>query len=174
MLSLLKTEQFNDIFNIMQDSFPLDEYRPYEEQKALLLRSEYSIYGLFDKELEQIKAFMAVYEFEEFIFIEHLAVKNGYRNQGLGATLIQELSNTTDKIICLEVEPPKTDIARRRIGFYERNGFVLNEYPYMQPTISKGKSPIELYIMSSKRGLTQKEFNEVEKVLYTKVYGQEV
>ena len=36
MLELLNINDFNKVFAIMEDSFPIDEYRPYEEQKKIL------------------------------------------------------------------------------------------------------------------------------------------
>lgn len=172
MLQVIGEEKFNEVFAIMQASFPLDEYREYEAQKGLLSRAEYRIYGVVDKESGRIKAFLAAYDLAEFLFMEHFAVQSSFRNQGLGGVLIEEIVKLTDKPVCLEVEPPHTEVAARRIGFYRRNGFVLNPYPYVQPALSFGKKPIDLYLMSSPRGLSKEEFERVRKALYTNVYGQ--
>lgn len=172
MFRLLKAENFDEVFQIMQESFPLEEYRPYDEQKALLLRPEYRLYGAIDDEKGQLQAFLSVYEFEAFVFVEHFAVSPRFRNQGVGGTLLQEVKNRTEKRICLEVELPQTEIAKRRIAFYQRNGFRWNEYPYIQPPISQGKPPLPLSIMSSEQELTKKEFAKIKKVLYEEVYGQ--
>ena len=72
---------------------------------------------------------------------------------------------------CLEVELPETDMARRRIGFYMRNGFFLNEYDYIQPPISKGRLPVPLRIMTSGGRITQADFEKIRTVLYKEVYG---
>lgn len=172
MLQKLKPEDFDKVFQIMELSFPEDEHRTYEEQKELLNNSLYQIYILPDESGENIKAFVAVWEFDEMVYIEHLAVNPEFRNGGLGAMILQELISRSDKQICLEVEPPKETMAIRRIGFYERNGFFLNEYDYMQPAISKGRKPIPLLIMTSGRKISKEEFDRIRTVLYTKVYGQ--
>lgn len=172
MLQEISKEKFDEVFAIMQASFPLDEYRPYEAQKALLSRADYRIYGVVDEGNGRIKAFLAVYDLAEFLFIEHFAVQSSFRNQGLGGLLIEEVVKQTGKPVCLEVEPPQTEVAARRIGFYRRNGFVLNTYPYVQPALSSGKNPINLCLMSYPRGLLEEEFGRVRKALYTKVYGQ--
>ena len=172
MLQKLKPEDFDKVFQIMELSFPEDEHRTYEEQKELLNNSLYQIYILPDESGENIKAFVAVWEFDEMVYIEHLAVNPEFRNGGLGAMILQELISRSDKQICLEVEPPKETMAIRRIGFYERNGFFLNEYDYMQPAISKGRKPIPLLIMTSGRKISKEEFDRIRIVLYTKVYGQ--
>lgn len=154
------------IFAIMEESFPEDERRPFEEQEKLFLNSLYSLYVWDD----EVKAFIATWEFDDFIFIEHFAVDEKFRNSGLGSMVLKEFLKTADKMVCLEVEPPETQIAKRRIGFYRRNGFFLNEYNYFQPPISKGKKSIPLMIMTFGACVAEEKFYHVRDVLYDKVY----
>ena len=147
----------------MQASFSDDEYRPYDEQLALFEEPEYRIYYM-------PAGFLAVWEFESFIYIEHFAVDPALRNSGTGSAMLQELVKQYQKPICLEVELPEDELTRRRIGFYERNGFVFNEYPYIQPPISKGKSPVPLRIMTYKSEITREEFQKMKEILYRRVY----
>lgn len=169
MLTVLKTSEFDAVFALMEQSFPEDERRPFAEQKALLDHPVYRIYGL--REEQTVIAFAAVYQFDTFTFVEHLAVAPSHRNQGLGALILQELGKISKKRICLEVEPPETEIATRRIGFYRRSGFYLCPCPYVQPAISKGRMPVPLQIMSTRGVLDESEFEAVRKTLYEKVYG---
>src|SRR5699024_2039480 len=148
MIRKIRNKDFNMIYDLMVKSFPSDEYRSYDEQKKLLSNSNYSIYVLYN-EIQKIKAFIAAWEFDDFVFIEHFVVNPEYRNGGIGAYMLNEFILLLDKFVCLEVEPPETEIARRRINFYSRNNFFINEYPYMQPPISKGKKSIPLFIMTS-------------------------
>ena len=159
---------FDKIFKIMQGSFPADEYRYREEQLALFDDSAYTVY--LKKEGEQIVAFLAVWEFDDFIFLEHFAVDKSYRARGLGSQMLKEVAKQYLKPICLEVELPTTDISKRRVKFYERNGYFFNDYTYYQPPISKGKNAIALRIMSNKSPLSRVEFETVKSTLYTKVY----
>ena len=94
-----------------------------------------------------------------------------FRNRGCGSLVLNEVKNKTEKLICLEVEPPETEISKRRVEFYKRNGFFLNNYPYMQPPISKGKSMIPLMIMTSNRSINVNEFTNIKKILYKNVYN---
>ena len=170
MIKRINREDFDAVFSIMEQSFPLDEYRTYEEQKELFAIPEYAIYGLYAEDESLIKGFAAVWEFENVVFLEHLAVNPACRNGGLGAKMLQGLKEEFGKPICLEVELPEDELTRRRIGFYERNGFVLNPYDYIQPPLSKGRKAIPLMIMTSEKGLSQEEFFEVRDLLYKKVY----
>lgn len=163
MLQRINETNFPEIYRIMQASFSDDEYRPYDEQLALFEEPEYRIYYM-------PAGFLAVWEFESFIYIEHFAVDPALRNSGTGSAMLQELVKQYQKPICLEVELPEDELTRRRIGFYERNGFVFNEYPYIQPPISKGKSPVPLRVMTYGKGITRQAFEEMRKVLYRRVY----
>ena len=62
----------------------------------------------------------------------------------------------------IEVEPPEDELTRRRIGFYERNGFVLNDYDYVQPSLGEGKDPVPLRIMTWPRGMEKEELADIE------------
>lgn len=168
MIEKMKREDFDEIFSIMEQSFPTDERRPYGEQKELLDKSEYSIYIT-----EQKNAFIGVWEFDKLVFIEHFAVSKDSRNTGIGGKMLSEFLNSQEKVVCLEVELPLTDIAKRRIGFYERNGLFLNEYEYFQPPISKGKNKVPLMIMTSKSKVGEDVFNKIKDTLYKEVYRYE-
>lgn len=171
MIQKLSRDEFDEVYDLMEASFPSDEYRTYEEQKALLDNPYYQVYVKKDSDNQSIKAFIAVWEFEDFAFIEHFAVNPQYRNGGIGARTLTRLVDLLGKSFCLEVEPPEDELTSRRIGFYRRNGFFLNHYPYMQPSISKGKNALPLLIMTSESTVSEKEFEGYRKVLYEKVYS---
>ena len=168
MIEKLEKRDFDKVFALLEDSFPPDEYRTYEEHKAQLDNKCYTIYALHDG--ARLKAFISVWEFETFAYVEHFAVHPEYRSGGLGAKMLGELVARIGKTVCLEVEPPETETARKRIGFYERNGFYLNDYPYIQPPMSEGKNELPLLIMTSGGKVDKKTFDMMKTTLYEKVY----
>ena len=85
MLEKLKPQDFDRVFMLLENSFPPDEYRTYEEHKALLDNDLYTIYALYDG--IKLKAFISVWEFDKFAYVEHFAVSPEYRNGGLGAEI---------------------------------------------------------------------------------------
>ena len=169
MIEKLRIQDFDAIYDLMEKSFPSDEYRTYDEQKALLNDPDYSIYVLYN-EYQDIKAFIAAWEFNTFAFIEHFAVNPEHRNSGIGSYILNELVELLGKTVCLEVEPTETEMATRRIGFYKRNNFFFNEYPYMQPAISQGKNAIPLFVMTSGRKVDEDIFEQIKGTLYKRVY----
>lgn len=169
-MRIANADEFDKIFSIMKESFPVDEYRTYEEQKALLDNPKYAIHVVPDAESENVKAFITVWQFANFAFVEHFAVNSVYRNQGLGSQMLHEIFEMVSCRLCLEVELPETDFAKRRIGFYKRNGFFENDYPYIQPAFSEDKNPVPLIMMTSRGRVSEECFEKMKEIIYTEVY----
>lgn len=159
---------FDEIFEIMTDSFPDTEMRNYEGQKKLFDLDLYEVF--IYKTNEKTAAFISVWNFDEFIFIEHLAVSKLMRGHGTGTKLIEFIKTHFGKKIILEVEPPDYDIAVKRIGFYKKLSFKLNLYDYMQPALQKGLPDIKLLLMSYPDFLSNEEFEKYKSILYKTVY----
>lgn len=172
MLKILNKEYSDALYNLMTQSFPTDEYRNEAEQKALFNKKEYNVYGLTDEnDDKKLLAFLAVWKFENFAYIEHFAVAEYARNGGIGGKMLDELCDMMGSSVCLEVEPPQNEITQRRIAFYERHGFFLNDYPYIQPALSPGKKSGPLMIMTLGRKISPQEFENIKSVLYKNVYN---
>ncbi|MEE1186914.1 MAG: GNAT family N-acetyltransferase [Acutalibacteraceae bacterium] len=169
MLIGLKENDFDNMYNILKESFPKAERRTKQGQKALFKKECYKVFAIRDND-SCIKAFITVYDLNFFAFVEHFAVSKNYRNQGLGALVLTELKKMIKKPVILEVEPPDTDMAKRRIEFYKRNGFFLNDYFYEQLPLRKGQSNLTLKIMSSDKQLSKEEFEDVKRIIYKQVY----
>ena len=168
-IEVMKPHEFDAVYRLLEQSFPLDEYRPYDEQKALLNEPRYTIYVLYD-EAGAVQAFIALWRFDTFSYIEHFAVDARFRNHGVGAAMLRELVTRLPTPACLEAEPPETDLACRRLRFYERNGFFVNPYPYIQPSISKGRKPVPLVMLTTGGTVDQAAFEAIKDTLYREVY----
>ena len=174
MLTRLNKDEFEQVYRIMKSSFPPDEHRPYEEQLELMENPNYQIYVAKEADIfSEIQGFMAVWQLKGLGFIEHFAVDSKYRNIGLGSRMLQEIKKHLTGRVCLEVELPDNDIAKRRIEFYKKNGLYYNDYPYIQPAISKGRNPIPLRIMTSGGVVSQDEYQDIRDMLYREVYRVE-
>jgi len=163
---------FDSVYEIMTQSFPIDEIRSYEGQKALLVRSDYFLKTYVQN--RQLLGFCAYYVFDNFLYIEHLACTPLSRGLGIGSKLVQEvLVEAGDRRLILEVEPPVDELTKRRIGFYERLGFTLNPYEHYQAPLNPTTGVVELKIMSSLGALSQDEQKAYRRILNTKVYEVE-
>ena len=160
---------FEEIWEIYVEAFPIDERRSRQSQWRLFNTAQYKIVPYHKNKC--LVGFMGIWEFSRFTFIEHFAVKKEFRGSGYGTEMLNELLKDDNRKIILEVEPPEDEIAQRRIGFYQRNGFFLNPYAYVQPPYEDGQNPLTLLLMSFPNPLTREAFDETEKMIYKFVYG---
>ncbi len=94
----------------------------------------------------------------EFTFVEHLATSPLVRGGGYGAKILEGLIAESEKPILLEVEHPEDELCRRRIGFYERMGFVLNDHPYRHPSYQQCEGEfVDLMVMTHPNPITASE-----------------
>lgn len=168
-LHLAHAKDFEQIYAIMEASFPPDERRTYAAQRALMDRPNYRVYMLPGN--GGIAAFISLWQFEDFAFIEHLATCEACRNQGLGAEILRQIKGLLPCPLCLEAELPETEIAIRRLAFYERNGFCANDYPYIQPPYGEDKSPVPLVFLTSGCTVSQARFETMKAAINREVYG---
>ncbi len=162
-------KNFESIFNLMKISFPEDEYRTYENQKKILENEKYSVIVKKD-EKENLIGFISFWKLDGFNFIEHFAVDPNTRGQGIGSKMIKDFVNKSEKPTILEVELPENEISKKRIKFYEKNGFFLNSYEYFQKPLRKNSKPQKMYLMSYPKEINNEQFLKVRKEIYENVY----
>jgi hypothetical protein len=165
-LKKITPSDFPFIYNEMEKSFVKEEIRDFDDAKEVLENPLYEIFHISEK--NENVGFITLWKLSEFYFVEHFVIFEKHRNCGFGKKAIELVCTKYEKVF-LEAEPPCTDIASRRIKFYERCGFVQNGFPYMQPSYRKGGNGVELVILSYKERLSQPESTIEE--LYNKVYG---
>jgi len=166
ILEKISYKDFDDIFLKLVDSFIEDERRDKVDAYALLDNDRYTVYHVIDGGIRV--GFVTVWQLDVSVFIEHFVIFEQYRNKGYGAQTLELIKQNFPNII-LEVEPPQTDIARRRIEFYRRSGLVVNDKPYLQPSYRKNGQAVPLVIMSYPDVLSN--FDEAVDELYRTVYG---
>lgn len=174
MLKICDFNNFDRAFEILEYSFPLTERRNYKGQRDILNCENYRLYALFSKDGECVLAVCGVWILNGVNFIEHFAVNKNFRNQGIGSKMLNLLGETLDGILCLEVEPPLSNIQKKRIDFYLKNNFFLNDYYYLQPSYGEDYPELELKIMSRLKPLNKTEFNFAVSEIYNKVYKKPV
>ena len=76
---------------------------------------------------------------------------------GYGTKAIELLKTTFNKPIILEAEAPVTEQQIKRIAFYERLGFKVNDFYYEQPSYHGGEG-VPLKLLSYPDLLTDEEF----------------
>ena len=160
------------IWQLMVDSFPYEERRSRDAQKQVMDHPDYRLQVLRNAK-QDLLGFISYWLFPHFLFVEHFAISSLFRNKGLGAQLFKEycLERHAGRLIILEVEHPGTEMAKRRILFYERLGFKMNPFTYMQPSYHPDGDELPLLLMSYPTAMDYNSFKEVRAHLYKDVYG---
>ncbi len=162
-------DMFSQMYEILEYSFPKSERRDLSGLLSEFENPSFRSLILYD---EFALGFMNFWDLSKFVYLEHFAIAKELRGHGLGAELMNELQSLVKSPIILETEPPAlSDIARRRVKFYERLGFVLNEYEYLQPPYRSSDSPLPLVVMSTKKALSTNEYLSFRNAVYRNVYG---
>lgn len=156
--------------NLFLTAFPEDERRDIEAQRYNTDNNLLFHCYLAEEDNEPV-GFFTFWDFGAFCYGEHFAIAPNRRNGGYGQQTIRALLKLINRPMVLEVELPKEEMSRRRIGFYERQGFTLWEkVPYMQPPYREGGHSIPMYLMATD-GLNPKEdFEHVKQCIYKEVY----
>ncbi len=125
------------LMQLYAHAFPPEERRPAEQFPPA--DPAFRFYAVGNAGL------LTVWEFPEFTYVEHFAVFPRMRGRGIGSQALAQLQGP----VILEVEPPELGKeARRRIAFYERNGFRLLPVRYVQPPYSPQLPAVPLRLMA--------------------------
>lgn len=172
---LLKEPQsrFEEYYRIYRESFPSKERRTREEQRDILNHPCHRV-RIVEEEGE-MAAFVGYWELPGCLFLEHLATAERCRGKGYGKKLVEECLAEADGPVFLEIEPvtESDPMTARRAGFYERLGFYVNTFPYLQLPLKEGDRPVPLWVMSYGKPVTEEEFEPYKKEIYEIAYGVE-
>lgn len=171
------TPLYDGFKRIFESSFPVSERRTYGSLERLIETEErfHCEVVSFDSRTDvpddrfSCDAIICYWTFEEFLYVEYLAIDDRLRGGGHG-TAIMRLLTVHARTVVLEVEPPADSLTRRRVGFYERLGFVLCPDSYVQP--SYGVVPgIEMRIMVYGLEAMPGSVQQAITILKRRVYG---
>ena len=148
----LKMEDYPSFLKLYNESFPPDERRELkdEEHLANFIKMKGGKFNAFAaKDGDLFLAFLSYWTFEGYTYIEHFAVVPEHRGKRIGALMLNHLFKEVSPNVLIEVEKPEGEEQKRRIKFYERNGFrVREEFDNTQPAYSSDKSPVEMLLMT--------------------------
>lgn len=165
----IQMQEFDRAYSIMEEAFPKSELRPYKAMKERFEKGEFVLYGKqYDTTLEGI---ILCWETPSCVFLENFAVSEKLRGKGMGSDILTLLKQQyVGKTIVLEVEEPFDEMSKRRIAFYERNGFILTPYGYMQPPLNEDVNEIPLLLMSYPSAIEENVFHMIKEELFRIVY----
>lgn len=159
---------------LLHSAFPPEERRDDDRQRINTDKESrfYTLYIYRDGDKPLPVGVLTYWDFDSFLYIEHLAIDPSLRGQGYGQTVLASFGQSRPHPIVLEVEHPTDEQSRRRIRFYQQCGFTLWPCDYLQPPYRKGDSPLPLYLMASGGLDFHHHYDTVRKTLHREVYGQ--
>lgn len=169
-LKKITRQKYDEFFALLENDFCLDERRTKENELKAFDIANFSPNFIYEN--DKPVGYVCFWDFEKFLFIEHFAILSQLRGNGCGSRFLKDFSEKSNKPIILEVELPNNELAIKRIKFYEKIGYVLNKYPYTQPAYQPESNPVDMYVMSLGRALTEAEFDDYTKTIKKFVYNQ--
>lgn len=168
-----RPDEFEQLWSIYCEAFALDERRTREDVEQLCKSGKLSFSAVVKEGVSiGVTGFRTV---GELVYLEYLAVRADQRGTGVGSEFLTAFRERFQgRTIVLEVEVPESDIQFRRIGFYERNGFVLNRGIFTQPPLQKGQNPVALHLMTSPKGCSDTQWENIAGTLLDEVYDRSV
>ena len=168
-LKTISDNYFHEAWELYQEAFPLEERRLLDDQIRVFNKSNYHFDVMINE--KELIGFLLWWDFEKHRFIDHFATSKQHRNKGFGKLILNRFMNRNEKPILLEVELPTSAINQRRIKFYERIGFKLNQHYYEMPPLKEGQSPLQLLLMSYPDHISEKEVEKFIKKCHPIIFN---
>ena len=166
------SKEIEQALKLYVEAFPLCERRDNDKWLACLCDKDkpFVLFGIMCD--NTFIGILSCWEFSDFVYVEHFAVNSNARGNGIGAKAMSALkAHYGSTPLVLEVEMPTEEIAIRRIGFYQRQGFCLNDKNYMQPPYRESESWFNLKLMTTDNAFLDAHFDMVRDDIYHKVYN---
>lgn len=148
-------------------SFPDNEKRDDALQAAALANPRYHLDAWLDG--DAFVGFMGWWDFDDYRYIEHIAVAPGARSGGYGRAIVQRWLSQSATPVYLEIEKVVDALTTRRLNFYLRLGFVTTPMQHEQPAY-RGGAPVPLQVLSWPEELTREQYDRFFAALHNEVW----
>lgn len=156
------------IKKLYEDAFPPHERRDWDSLLKLIPEQQEMHLDLVQTDDGHI-GFIIWWEIASgTYFVEHFAIDAELRGKNYGASVLSYYKELLHGRILLEVEPPEDEYSIRRIGFYERLGFQVQDFNYRQPSYI---DPLVSYPMLLMGTIT---FEESELIVLAEVIKEKI
>lgn len=148
---------FEHAMKIYKMSFPIFEQRKIEDQIEVLENEKYNCTVVCED--NELVGILFYWEYDNSRYIEHLAITENLRGMNYGSKILTEFCNS-DKSTILEIDNPIDNISIKRLNFYSKLGFKLQDYIHIHPPYRKEFHGHELKVMSYRNNLSNYEYEK--------------
>ena len=153
---------------LYKTAFPIEERRNDEDLLYTVAHCPEMVCNAIYVQ-QQVVGMSIYWNLDGFVYLEHFMILPEYRNQGIGAWVLQQLANSTTLPRILEVEPASDALTQRRVAMYERNGYGVVCTDYYQESYRKGEQGIPLWLMCSE-SLAKARIEQMAQCIKEQVY----
>lgn len=143
-------------WRVYAESFPEFEQRRFENQVRAMEDKRYKCLTFWEN--EKLIGILLYWEWENYRYIEHFAISPELRGRNYGTKLLKDFCSCSQTVI-LEIDPPIDEVSVNRLRFYERLGFVMNEYPHIHPPYRRKYNGHSLKVLSFQSRLGVLEYS---------------
>ncbi len=158
--------RWSEVWKLYEESFPVAERRKAEDHLSACNDNRFFPLSVWDG--NQLIGLMFFWEWDNYRYLEHLAVNPDLRGHGYGTQLLNYLRESNHTII-LEIDPLINELSVRRLQFYERAGFTLTPYRFVHLPYRLDGIKQELLILSYPKMITKEQQNH-----FLEFLGEEV
>jgi ribosomal protein S18 acetylase RimI-like enzyme len=149
------------LLTLYSSAFPSHERRDYVSLLNLLDNPD--MFFMAVKQKKELAGFLIFWNFTDFRFIEHFAIFPEKRGACIGSQCLLQFIEMAHKPVYIEIEQPIDQISRRRIAFYQRHDFSVQNIFYAQPPYYENGPFIPMLLMSN---LYSASIEAVEKAIF--------
>lgn len=166
---------FTFVRELYESAFPIEERRDWSSLLALIykkpeINKEQEMQLDLISEDDEHLGFVIWWKIGDWMFVEHLAISEKARGKSYGARVMNHYLEISKNKLILEVEPPFSNDAKRRINFYERLGLKVLDFSYQQPSYREKEVYYPMLLMSTMGKDNEKHISELVLLLMHKVY----
>ena len=163
---LQNRKKISKIFSRYEKTFPENERR--DKEQFLDLAEDPDAFVFLIKNEDETIGYSVIWELKDFYFLEHFEVFEEFRGQSFGSQILKELSDIYPKIVLETEHGNLNEIAKRRVSFYQRNGFSIIDNNYIQPKYSEEKKSLPLLLLAN---FTTPNPQKIATEIHNNVYG---
>jgi GNAT superfamily N-acetyltransferase len=156
--------------DLYMNSFPQEERREWPQLTNKITTSEEMTLQVMEED-GRLLGFWIFWVLDDWCFLEHFAIDPVWRSKQYGRRMMQELMRHNQ--VLLEVEPPHTHDAIRRIEFYENLGLRQLPINYLQPSYINPDTSYPMILMTNATATEGHEYSSIIRLVQSRVYNSD-
>jgi len=157
---------FEKAWQIYEESFPIEEKRTLQEQIKLFDKENFRMLCYVQEEV--VLSILFYWKIDSYTYLEHFAVNSILRGRSYGSKILQEFINNNQNII-LEIEPVVDEMTQKRLDFYKRFDFKVNNHLHFQVPFRKDEKKLKLTFLSHKKVLSADQYTTLYQMMLQKM-----